>query len=218
LIDVVTNGNSKTPKNPAMYRKFGKRVWDVMLAIIGLVLAFPIMSIVMLVLVLVNKGEVFYREIRPGMNEELFKIIKLKTMSDRSDVKGELLPDEQRLTIFGNFLRKTSLDEVPQLINVLCGEMSLVGPRPLRVEYLDLYTDEQKRRHNVKPGITGWAQVNGRNAISWLEKLRLDVWYVDHLTWKLDIKIIILTVLKVFQSDKIYAKPDKSTNRFDGSN
>jgi lipopolysaccharide/colanic/teichoic acid biosynthesis glycosyltransferase len=173
---------------------------------------------IVLVLFLVNRGSVFYIEKRPGKNEKLFAIIKLKTMTDAVDVDGALLPDEKRLTKFGNVIRRLSLDEVPQLVNVLKGEMSLIGPRPLRVEYLELYSEEQKKRHEVRPGITGWAQVNGRNSITWKEKLAFDVWYVDHVGLLLDLKIVILTFLTLFQTGDVYANKDRSSHRFTGNN
>jgi len=155
---------------------------------------------------------------RPGLNGQLFKIIKFKTMNDKKDAQGNLLNDDLRLTKVGNFVRKTSLDEIPQLINVLKGDMSLIGPRPLLPEYLPLYNNEQKKRHNVKPGITGWAQVNGRNAISWQQKFEYDIWYVQHLSFKLDVKISIKTFQKVIKSEGIYVSSTIVMNRFKGNN
>jgi lipopolysaccharide/colanic/teichoic acid biosynthesis glycosyltransferase len=164
-----------------------------------------------------NRGEPFFFQPRPGLNGRIFRIVKFRTMNNRRDAKGELLPDAERLTPVGSFVRKTSLDEIPQLINVLKGDMSLIGPRPLLVEYLPLYSREQSRRHDVRPGITGWAQVNGRNAIDWETKFRLDVWYVDHLSFLLDLKIIWLTVLKVFRSEGISAAGSATMEKFTGS-
>ena len=164
-----------------------------------------------------NKGKIWFIQTRPGRNEQLFKVIKFKTMNDACDVTGKLLPDDIRLTRVGKMIRTTSLDELPQLINVLKGEMSVVGPRPLLVEYLPLYNDQQKRRHNVKPGITGWAQVNGRNAISWQQKFALDIWYVDHQSFWLDIKILFLTVIKVFQAEGINSATSLTMEKFRGN-
>lgn len=164
-----------------------------------------------------NNGKPFFIQPRPGKNEKIFKLIKFKTMNDKRDKLGYLLPDEKRLTVVGKFVRKTSLDEIPQLINVIKGDMSLVGPRPLLVEYLPLYNEEQKRRHEVKPGITGWAQVNGRNAISWEEKFKYDVWYVDHLSFILDLKILLLTIKKVFKREGISSTNAATMERFTGS-
>jgi lipopolysaccharide/colanic/teichoic acid biosynthesis glycosyltransferase len=150
-----------------------------------------------------NNGNPFFFQSRPGKNNRVFLLWKFKTMNDLKDANGNLLPDEKRITRFGRFIRKSSLDEIPQLFNVLKGDMSLIGPRPLLVEYLPLYSDRQKRRHNVRPGITGWAQVNGRNAISWEEKFEFDVWYVDHVNFLLDMKILALTIKKIFKSEGI---------------
>ena len=169
-------------------------------------------------LAIINSGNPFFFQIRPGKNEKLFKIIKFKTMNDKADENGLLLPDENRISFLGKMLRKTSLDELPQLINVLKGDMSLVGPRPLLVEYLSLYSDEQKVRHNVKPGITGWAQINGRNLISWKQKFEYDVWYVNNISFTLDVKIFFKTFLKVMKSENIYSGSEISVNRFNGNN
>jgi lipopolysaccharide/colanic/teichoic acid biosynthesis glycosyltransferase len=163
-------------------------------------------------------SEVFFMQYRPGRNEKLFRLIKFKTMNNKCDASGNLLPDAERLTAIGSFIRKTSLDELPQLWNVLKGDMSLVGPRPLLVEYLPLYNEHQKRRHEVKPGITGWAQVNGRNAISWQEKFDLDVWYVDHCSFSLDMKILWLTILKVFKREGINQAGQATVEKFNGYN
>jgi lipopolysaccharide/colanic/teichoic acid biosynthesis glycosyltransferase len=172
---------------------------------------------IMLVLSLHNGGNPFFVQKRPGKNDRIFRIIKFKTMNNTKNDAGELLPDVERLTGVGKWIRATSLDEIPQLINVLIGDMSLVGPRPLLPEYLSLYSEEQKKRHLVKPGITGWAQVNGRNAISWEEKLRLDVWYVNHISFLWDIKIIFKTAKKVFKREGIQAANEATTTRFKGN-
>jgi lipopolysaccharide/colanic/teichoic acid biosynthesis glycosyltransferase len=169
---------------------------DILLAVIGLFLLSPIFLVVMICLAIANLGKPFFFQLRPGKDERIFKVIKFKTMNDKRGNDGKLLSDKERLTKVGNFVRKTSLDEIPQLINILKGDMSLIGSRPLLVKYLPLYNNFQKRRHEVKPGITGWAQVNGRNAISWEEKFNLDVWYVDHLSFSLDIKIFFRTIGK----------------------
>ena len=186
-----------------MYKLFFKNILDFLAALIGLFLLSPILLFVTVGLYFANNGKPFFFQLRPGKNEKLFKIIKFKTMNDKIDAEGNLLSDELRLTKIGSFIRKTSLDEIPQLINVLKGDMSLIGPRPLLPEYLPLYSEEQKKRHQVKPGITGWAQVNGRNAISWEQKFEYDVWYVTHCSLILDIKIVLMTVKKVFVSEGI---------------
>ncbi|RYY31260.1 MAG: sugar transferase [Chitinophagaceae bacterium] len=186
-----------------MYRNFFKRVMDFILSLTGLIILSPVLVVVTIFLMVANDGKPFFFQRRPGKNAKIFRLVKFKTMNDRRDVSGKLLPDEQRLTAIGKFIRKTSLDEIPQLINVLKGDMSLIGPRPLLVDYLPLYSNFQNRRHEVKPGITGWAQVNGRNAISWEKKFELDVWYADHLSFPLDIRILFLTVRKVFKSEGI---------------
>ena len=181
-----------------MYKTYLKRILDTILAFIGLVILSPILVVVILLLALANKGKPFFFQVRPGLNEQLFNIIKFKTMTDKKDKAGNLLPDKERLTKIGSFVRKTSLDELPQLINVLKGDMSLIGPRPLLPEYLPLYSNEQKKRHNVKPGITGWAQVNGRNAISWQQKFEYDVCYVNNISFLTDVNIFFKTFAKVF--------------------
>lgn len=186
-----------------MYNSFLKRLMDMAVTFILLIALLPLGLILTIILAIINKGNPFFFQIRPGLNEKLFRIIKFKTMNDGKDKYGNLLSDDKRLTRIGRFIRKLSLDEIPQLINVLIGDMSLVGPRPLLTEYLPLYNDFQRRRHNIKPGITGWAQVNGRNAISWKKKFELDVWYVDNLSFRLDLTIIYLTVLKVFKREGI---------------
>lgn len=178
----------------------------------------PLFLIIGFLLWIVNRDTPFFLQLRPGKDGDLFRIIKFKTMSDRKDSDGNLLPDAERLTPIGRIVRKTSLDEIPQLINVLKGDMSLIGPRPLLPEYLELYTPHQQKRHKLKPGITGWAQVNGRNAISWSKKLELDVWYVDHVSFWLDVKIVWLTFLKVLRSEGVNTANMATTEPFNGSN
>lgn len=201
-----------------MYKTFFKRILDFIASFIAIIVFSPIFMLVALLLLLNNKGSVFFFQKRPGKNEQIFKVIKFKTMTDKKDKNGNLLPDVDRLTKLGKFVRKTSLDELPQLINVLKGDMSLIGPRPLLPEYLDLYTPIQKRRHLVKPGITGWAQVNGRNAISWSKKFEYDTWYVENISFFLDLKIIALTVLKVLKSEGINSDNAVTTEKFTGIN
>lgn len=198
-----------------VYKQFLKPTADFLLASLGFLFLLPIFVLLTVFLFLANRGAPFFLQLRPGKDEKLFKIIKFKTMNDKKDNQGNLLPDAQRLTRLGTFIRKTSLDEIPQLINVIKGDMSLVGPRPLLPEYLPLYSEFQKRRHLVKPGITGWAQVNGRNTISWNEKFELDVWYVENCSIKLDLKILFLTVKKVLIKDGIAADGHSSMPRFD---
>lgn len=200
-----------------MYPKIVKPLLDFLAAFIGLLLLSPVFIVVMLALAVANNGKPFFFQKRPGKNERIFKIIKFKTMNDKKDEKGVLLADEKRLTKTGKFVRKTSLDEIPQLLNVLKGDMSLVGPRPLLPEYLALYNKEQKKRHQVRPGITGWAQVNGRNAISWEQKFELDVWYVEHQSFGLDIKILFKTIKKVFVSEGISAEGNATVENFKGN-
>lgn len=194
-----------------------KRIIDVLLSFIALIILLPVLIIVGILLSIANDGKPFFFQLRPGKNGKLFKIIKFKTMNDRTNESGDLLPDIERLTEIGSFVRKTSLDEIPQLLNVLKGDMSLIGPRPLLPEYLPLYSVEQYRRHEVRPGITGWAQVNGRNAISWNEKFSLDVWYVDHLNFWLDLKIIILTLKKVVVKEGISSSTSVTMEKFTGN-
>lgn len=200
-----------------MYRKFMKPALDSFLALVGILILFPVFLLVTVILFFSNQGKPFFFQTRPGQGEKLFKVIKFKTMNDRKDEKGNLLPDEQRMTTVGKFIRKISLDEIPQLLNILKGEMSLVGPRPLLPEYLPLYNKEQRKRHQVKPGITGWAQVNGRNAISWEEKFKYDVWYVEHKSFTLDLKILLMTIKKVFKSEGISAEGHVSIEKFKGA-
>lgn len=199
-----------------MYRTVLKSLIDFFVSFMIIIIAFPILIIVTLLLFISNQGKPFFFQFRPGKNEQLFKIIKFKTMNDKKDSYGNLLPDAQRLTKIGIFVRKTSIDELPQLINVLKGEMSLIGPRPLLSEYLSLYNETQKSRHQVKPGITGWAQVNGRNAISWAQKFEYDVWYINHVSFLLDCKIVYLTINKVFKREGITSENSVSTEAFKG--
>lgn len=200
-----------------MYRNVLKRLIDLMLASTAFLLAFPVFLLTAIVLYVLNDGKPFFFQVRPGKQSKLFTVIKFKTMNDKKDAKGDLLPDADRLTLFGKWVRKTSLDEIPQLLNVIKGDMSVIGPRPLLVEYLPLYTPLQARRHDVRPGITGWAQVNGRNAISWERKFELDVWYVEHLSLLLDLKIVFLTVFKVFKSEGISSDTSATMEKFTGS-
>ena len=200
-----------------MYKIFIKLIIDFTVSFFILIVTFPILLIVTTLLAFANQGKPFFFQLRPGKNEQIFKIIKFKTMNDKRDSKGNLLPDSRRLTKIGQFVRKTSLDELPQLLNVLKGDMSLVGPRPLLPEYLPLYNQTQKRRHEVKPGITGWAQINGRNAISWQQKFEYDVWYVDHLSFLLDVKVLFLTIQKVFISEGITEQGQATMSYFNGN-
>ncbi|MFY8180923.1 MAG: sugar transferase [Flavobacterium sp.] len=199
-----------------MYKELFKPFFDIISALIGLILLFPIFLVVTVFLFIANDGKPFFFQLRPGKGGKIFKIIKFKTMNDRKDAEGNLLPDSDRLTKVGSFVRKTSLDEIPQLLNVVIGDMSIVGPRPLLTTYLHLYSDFQNRRHEVKPGITGWAQVNGRNAISWDKKFELDVWYVDNISFTLDVKILLKTIIKVIKSDGINAKDVATIEPFNG--
>lgn len=201
-----------------MYKLVIKSTLDFTISLVILFVFFPILFGVTVLLFFANHGNPFFFQLRPGKNEKTFKIIKFKTMNNKVDVNGNLLPDAQRLTKIGTFARKTSLDELPQLINVLKGEMSLIGPRPLLPEYLSLYNESQKSRHNVKPGITGWAQVNGRNAISWQQKFEYDIWYSNNLSFKLDCKIVFLTVKKVIKREGITAANSVSAEGFKGNN
>ena len=198
-----------------MYKNFFKRIIDFTIVFIALLIIWPILLIITIWLHFANKGAgAFFTQERPGKDGKIFKVIKFKSMTDEKDENGKLLPNEQRITKIGKFIRSTSIDELPQLINVLKGDMALIGPRPLLPRYLELYSKEQMRRHEVRPGITGWAQVNGRNAITWTEKFKLDVWYVDNCTLFLDVKIIFLTIKNVLQRKDIAI----STGGFDGTN
>ena len=202
-----------------MYKKFLKRLMDFIIVLISLLLISPILLVIYIWLSIANKGAgaIFTQE-RPGLHAKVFKVMKFKTMTDERDAQGNLLPDKERLTKVGKFVRSTSLDELPQLINILKGDMALIGPRPLLPKYLPLYSKEQFRRHEVRPGITGWAQVNGRNNISWKQKFEYDVWYVDHCSFMLDLKIIFLTVKKVFFREDISKEGEATTVPFDGTN
>ena len=200
-----------------MYKFYVKFLIDFTAALIGLLLLSPIFIVVTLGLFFANQGKPYFFQIRPGKNGRLFKIIKFKTMNDKKDSEGNLLSDDYRLTKIGAFVRKTSLDEIPQLLNVLKGDMSLIGPRPLLPEYLPLYNESQRRRHEVKPGITGWAQVNGRNAISWEQKFEYDVWYVKNISFVLDCKIVFLTIKKVIKREGITAENSVSAEAFKGN-
>ena len=199
------------------YRNHIKVVLDFVVAFLLMTLLSPILIIVTIGLYFVNDGSPFFFQLRPGQNEKLFKIIKFKTMTDKRDAQGKLLPDSERLTRLGKLVRKSSVDELPQLFNVLKSDMSIVGPRPLLPEYLPLYTKHQSRRHEVRPGITGWAQVNGRNAISWEEKFNFDVWYVENQSLTLDLNILLLTIKKVFAREGVNQTGEATTTRFKGS-
>ena len=201
-----------------MYRNFIKPLLDFLVAFTALVFLSPFLVFFTFLLAIANGGNPFFLQKRPGKKGEIFRIIKFKTMTDAKDSEGNLLPDSERLTATGRFVRKTSVDEIPQLINVVKGDMSLVGPRPLLPEYLELYNPRQQKRHKVRPGITGWAQVNGRNAISWNKKLELDVWYVENLSFLLDLKILWKTFLKVVKSEGINTANMATTEPFNGNN
>jgi len=200
-----------------MYRSFGKRLLDLALALLALILLSPVLAMLAMLVRLKLGAPVLFRQVRPGRHGRHFTMLKFRTMTDAHDARGQLFPDSQRLTLFGKFLRSTSLDELPELFNVLKGEMSLVGPRPLLMQYLDRYTPQQARRHEVLPGITGWAQVNGRNALTWEEKFALDVWYVDHVSLSLDLRILFLTLLKIIQREGISQPGQATMEEFMGS-
>ena len=200
-----------------MYVSWIKRCLDIIISSLALSIFSPLLILVIIALLIANNGQPFFIQRRPGKNEKIFKIIKFKTMNDKKDAQGKLLPDAKRLTTVGKIIRKTSIDEIPQLINVLKGDMSLVGPRPLLIQYLPLYNEEQKLRHQVRPGITGWAQVNGRNAISWEQKFDYDVWYVKNINWKLDLKILFLTIKKVFIREGISQEGNATMEAFKGT-
>lgn len=201
-----------------MYRRYIKRGLDFLIALIGLLLTAPLLLLVGLILLFQNNGKPFFFQVRPGKDQKAFTIIKFKTMNDKKNAEGQLLSDKERITVFGKWIRKLSIDELPQLINVLKGDMSLVGPRPLLFKYIPLYTEEQNKRHLVRPGITGWAQVNGRNSISWTKKFALDVYYVEHVSLALDIKILWLTVLKVLKTEGVNQSEERPMMPFDGTN
>ena len=199
-----------------LYRNYLKRFIDLIVSLVAFCLLLPLFIVVTALLFIANQGSPFFLQPRPGKKGRIFRVVKFKTMNDKKDAAGNLLSDAERLMVIGKFIRKTSLDEIPQLINVIKGEMSLIGPRPLLVEYLPLYNDTQKRRHDVRPGITGWAQVNGRNAIGWKEKFELDVWYVDHVSFRLDCKIILFTLMKVVKSEGVSQQGHATMSKFDG--
>ncbi len=202
-----------------MYKNFLKRLFDFIIVFCALALIWPILLIITIWLHFANKGAgAFFFQERPGKDGKIFKVIKFKTMTDERDEEGNLLPDEMRLTKVGKFVRSTSIDELPQLINVLKGDMSLIGPRPLLVQYLPLYSKEQSRRHEVRPGITGWAQCHGRNAISWTEKFKLDVWYVDNVSFLTDLKVIFITIKKVLLREDISSATSSTMEYLDGTN
>jgi undecaprenyl phosphate N,N'-diacetylbacillosamine 1-phosphate transferase len=200
-----------------VYRKIGKRILDFFLSLAVIMMLAPVYAIISLLLY-VNNGSVFFYQERPGKNEKPFKIIKFKSMNDKRDAEGKLLPDIQRITKVGAFIRKTSMDELPQLFNVLKGDMSLIGPRPLLFKYIPLYQNEQRKRHDVRPGITGWAQVNGRNSIRWTEKFKFDVYYVENISFLFDIKILWMTFLKVVKREGVNQSADQPMQPFNGFN
>ena len=202
-----------------MYKDFWKRVIDFILSLLTLAILWPILLVITIWLHFANKGAgAFFLQERPGKNGKIFKVVKFKTMTDERDAEGNLLPDADRLTNVGRFVRSTSIDELPQLINVMKGDMALIGPRPLLSQYLPLYSEEQARRHEVRPGITGWAQCHGRNAISWTEKFKLDVWYVDHCSFLTDLKVIGITIKKVLVRDGISQEGNATMEAFNGHN
>lgn len=202
-----------------MYKNCFKRIIDFIIVFIVLSIIWPILLLITIWLYFANKGTgAFFTQERPGKGGKIFKVMKFKTMTDECDAEGNLLPDADRLTSVGKFIRSTSIDELPQLINVLKGDMSLIGPRPLLVQYLPLYSKEQARRHGVRPGITGWAQCNGRNAISWTKKFELDVWYVDHCSFLLDMRILLMTIRKVFIREGISSETSATMEPFTGNN
>lgn len=192
-----------------------KRAFDIFVSILLLIATSPILLLAILAIAISCKTTPFYWQRRPGKNSHIFSIVKLKTMNEKKDLYGKLLPDDQRITSIGMVIRKLSIDELPQLINVLKGDMSLIGPRPLLPEYLQYYSTEQMRRHQVRPGITGWAQVNGRNSLSWEKKFELDVWYVDNISFKLDVQIFWLTILKIVKREGISSETSATMERFD---
>lgn len=200
-----------------LYRKVLKRLLDFCIALLVFLLLLPVFVVVTALLFVANNGKPFFTQPRPGKHERVFRILKFKTMNDKYDVQGNLLPDAERLTAIGSFVRKTSLDEIPQLLNVLKGDMSLIGPRPLLVDYLPLYNERQRLRHSVRPGITGWAQVNGRNAIGWEQRFELDAWYATHINATLDLKIAVMTVKKVLRAADINAPGMATVERFTGN-
>jgi len=201
-----------------MYRKYFKPFLDISCSFIGLVVLSPLFIFIVIILFILNNGKPFYFQKRPGLHGKNFSIIKFKTMTDKKNSEGQLLPDFERTTVIGNLIRRASIDEIPQLVNVFLGHMSIVGPRPLLPEYLTLYNENQKRRHDVKPGITGWAQINGRNSILWTQKFEYDVWYVDNMRFLLDLKILLLTIKKVIIPEGINATEKYTMEEFNGKN
>lgn len=201
-----------------LYKLYFKRFFDFCISLVALLGLSPFLILVLIILIVANRGNPFYFQFRPGLNEKIFKLIKFKSMTDKRNEFGELLPDSLRITAFGKFIRNYSIDELPQLINVLKGDMSLIGPRPLLVKYLDFYSTEQKKRHLVRPGITGWAQINGRNSLSWNEKFELDIYYVNNLTFKLDLLIFIKTIIKVLKKSGINQSDSRPMTPFTGNN
>lgn len=201
-----------------MYRNFVKRILDIIISGIALLCFCPIILVLIAILIIANRYSAFFVQERPGKYGKIFKLVKFKTMTDKTDSDGNLLPDDKRLTKIGTIIRSTSLDELPQLWNVLKGDMSLIGPRPLLIQYLPLYSSEQARRHEVKPGITGWAQINGRNAITWKQKFEYDVWYVDNISFALDLKILWLTFKKVVARENINSATSATMEYFNGNN
>jgi undecaprenyl phosphate N,N'-diacetylbacillosamine 1-phosphate transferase len=201
-----------------VYRFLIKPFFDRVIALIILLAASPVLLMIIVALAITNKGKVWFIQLRPGQGEKIFHVIKFRTMTDQHDAHGNLLPDEKRLTALGKFIRKTSLDEIPQLLNVIKGDMSIVGPRPLLTEYLPLFNEIQRKRHLVKPGITGWAQVNGRNTLTWQQKFEYDVWYVQHQSFLLDVKILFLTLVKVVKAEGISSETSVTMEKFRGNN
>lgn len=202
-----------------MYKRYLKRWLDLVIVLCVLLVVWPVLLVIAVWLHFANKGAgAFFTQARPGKDGKLFKVIKFKSMTDERDEDGQLLPDAERLTAVGRFIRSTSLDELPQLLNVLKGDMALIGPRPLLPQYLPLYSKEQARRHEVRPGITGWAQVHGRNAISWTEKFKLDVWYVDHVSLRVDLEVVFLTIKKVLKREGISQEGQATMEMFNGNN
>lgn len=200
-----------------MYKHFFKRLLDFIISLAGFIVISPLFVLITIFLTIANNGKPFFTQQRPGKKEKIFRVIKFKTMNDKRDNQGDLLSDAERLTPIGSIVRKASLDELPQLLNVIKGDMSLIGPRPLLVEYLLLYNAKQARRHEIRPGITGWAQVNGRNAISWQQKFEYDVWYIDNISLTLDIRILLLTLKKVFKREDINSASSVTMEKFEGN-